>query len=114
LEHDRRAVLIAFACRFHSGEPAAKAQDANYYLLKKLRSASKAARSGSRSGCRLPKTAMSSTMPRCNGPNNRQMIPFGSVVLTRSVPDDDQQQKRVIFDPVPRVDVIEPFGGPAL
>jgi hypothetical protein len=35
-------MLIAFACRFHSGEPAAKAQDANYYLLKKLRSASQA------------------------------------------------------------------------
>lgn len=42
------------------------------------------------------------------------MIPFGAIVLTAKASDDEQQQKRMIFDPLPRVDGIEPSDDPLL
>jgi catalase len=47
-------------------------------------------------------------------PSDRRVIPFGSIVLTAKVPEDEQQQQRVIFDPIPRVDGIEPSDDPLL
>jgi catalase len=45
-------------------------------------------------------------------PASRRWVDFGSISLTAKVPDDRQQQKQIIFDPVPRVDGIEPSGDP--
>jgi catalase len=47
-------------------------------------------------------------------PAERQLIPFGAIALTAKTPDDEQQQKRIIFDPIPRVDGIEPSDDPLL
>ena len=47
-------------------------------------------------------------------PEGRQVIPFGSVALTAKVPDDAHEQQRIIFDPIPRVDGIEPSDDPLL
>jgi catalase len=47
-------------------------------------------------------------------PSDRRLTPFGVIVLTAKVPDDEQQQKRIIFDPIPRVDGIEPSDDPLL
>jgi len=47
-------------------------------------------------------------------PSDRQVIPFGSVALTAKVPDTEHEQKRIIFDPIPRVDGIEPSDDPLL
>jgi catalase len=47
-------------------------------------------------------------------PADRQVIPFGSISLTGKVPDDVEQQKHLIFDPIPRVDGIEPSDDPLL
>lgn len=47
-------------------------------------------------------------------PGDRRLIHFGTIVLTAKVPDDTQQQKRIIFDPIPRVDGIEPSDDPLL
>ena len=47
-------------------------------------------------------------------PETRQLIHLGAIVLTTKVPDDAQQQKQIIFDPIPRVDGIEPSGDPLL
>jgi catalase len=47
-------------------------------------------------------------------PSDRPWIQFGTVLLTAKAPDDEQQQKRIIFDPIPRVDGIEPSGDPLL
>ncbi len=47
-------------------------------------------------------------------PSDRQVIPFGSVALTAKVADDAQVQQRMIFDPIPRVDGIEPSDDPLL
>jgi catalase len=47
-------------------------------------------------------------------PSDRRLLPLGSIVLSAKLPDDEQQQKRIIFDPIPRVDGIEPSGDPLL
>ena len=47
-------------------------------------------------------------------PADRQVIPFGKLELTATVPNDAQDQQRVIFDPIPRVDGIEPSDDPLL
>jgi catalase len=47
-------------------------------------------------------------------PSDRKVIPFGSVALTAKVSDDAHEQKQIIFDPIPRVDGIEPSDDPLL
>jgi len=47
-------------------------------------------------------------------PRERQLIRFGTVALTAKIPDDAEQQRRIIFDPIPRVDGIEPSDDPLL
>ncbi len=46
-------------------------------------------------------------------PADRPSIHFGTVVLTAKAPDDELH-KRIIFDPIPRVDGIEPSDDPLL
>jgi catalase len=46
-------------------------------------------------------------------PANRLVIRLGSVALTAIAPDDDEH-RRFIFDPIPRVDGIEPSADPLL
>ncbi len=47
-------------------------------------------------------------------PENRTVLELGKVVLTEPVSDDAQQQKHIIFDPIPRVDGIDPSDDPLL
>jgi catalase len=47
-------------------------------------------------------------------PDNRPLIAFGTVVLNAQAPDNELQQNRIIFDPIPRVDGIEPSDDPLL
>ncbi len=47
-------------------------------------------------------------------PADRQVIPFGTVALTAEPADQSQEQKHIIFDPIPRVDGIEPSADPLL
>src|SRR5215472_6070035 len=47
-------------------------------------------------------------------PEDRELIEFGRVELTGVVPANDQEQQKVIFDPIPRVDGIEPSADPLL
>jgi catalase len=46
-------------------------------------------------------------------PEDRLQLEFGTVVLAAQVPDDPEQ-RRIIFDPIPRVDGIDPSGDPLL
>jgi len=39
---------------------------------------------------------------------------FGTLELTRIIPEDDSESRRIIFDPIPRVDGIEPSADPLL
>jgi catalase len=47
-------------------------------------------------------------------PENRPQLLLGVITLTGLVPNDDPEGKRIIFDPIPRVDGIEPSADPML
>jgi len=46
-------------------------------------------------------------------PADRPLVHFGAIVLTAKAPDDETH-RRMIFDPIPRVDGIEPSDDPLL
>lgn len=47
-------------------------------------------------------------------PEDRKVFEIGTVVLTEPVADNAAEQKHMIFDPIPRVDGIEPSDDPLL
>jgi catalase len=47
-------------------------------------------------------------------PESREQVEFGTVELSDVMPDTIAQQKHIIFDPIPRVDGIEPSADPLL
>jgi catalase len=47
-------------------------------------------------------------------PEDRPLVTLGRIALTSIAPDNAQAQKTIIFDPIPRVDGIEPSGDPLL
>jgi catalase len=47
-------------------------------------------------------------------PDDRPLVPLGRLVLTGLVPDNVREQKKIIFDPIPRVEGIEPSEDPLL
>jgi catalase len=47
-------------------------------------------------------------------PEERPLINLGRILLTNPVTDNAREQKKIIFDPIPRVDGIEPSEDPLL
>ncbi len=47
-------------------------------------------------------------------PENRPVVELGTIELTGTVKDNPSEQKHIIFDPIPRVDGIEPSADPLL
>jgi catalase len=47
-------------------------------------------------------------------PDQRPLLEFGTIELNGLVPEGDVAQRQIIFDPIPRVDGIEPSGDPLL
>ena len=47
-------------------------------------------------------------------PAERKVVELGTVTLTEKVADDAHEQKNIIFDPIPRLDGIEPSDDPLL
>ena len=47
-------------------------------------------------------------------PAERPLLNLGKISLASPVPDDAHEQKKIIFDPIPRVDGIEPSDDPLL
>jgi catalase len=45
-------------------------------------------------------------------PEDRPLLEFGNLQLTDVVPNHEAEQRRIIFDPIPRVDGIDPSGDP--
>jgi len=45
-------------------------------------------------------------------PDNRTEIPFGTIILTARVDDQVPERRKIIFDPLPRVDGIDSSGDP--
>lgn len=47
-------------------------------------------------------------------PEERELVELGTIALTAPVADSEHEQKHIIFDPIPRVDGIEPSDDPLL
>jgi catalase len=47
-------------------------------------------------------------------PETRELFELGTIEVTQAVPDSLVQQQQIIFDPIPRVDGIEPSADPLL
>jgi catalase len=47
-------------------------------------------------------------------PEDRKLVELGTISLTAPVADDAHEQKQIIFDPIPRVEGIEPSDDPLL
>jgi catalase len=47
-------------------------------------------------------------------PEDREVVEFGIMTLTAVAPDNAREQQTIIFDPIPRVDGIEPSDDPLL
>lgn len=47
-------------------------------------------------------------------PESRELVTLGTIELTSVLPDSPAQQQQIIFDPIPRVDGLEPSGDPLL
>jgi catalase len=45
-------------------------------------------------------------------PESRTEVPFGTITLTGRVDDSVPERRKIIFDPIPRVDGIDPSGDP--
>ena len=47
-------------------------------------------------------------------PEDRKVVEFGTLEMTKPVADNAQEAKKIIFDPIPRLDGIEPSEDPLL
>ncbi len=47
-------------------------------------------------------------------PEERTVLDLGTITLIEPVPDNAHEQKQIIFDPIPRVDGIDPSEDPLL
>jgi catalase len=47
-------------------------------------------------------------------PESRRQVDFGTVELTGLVPEDDAEARKIIMDPIPRVDGIDPSDDPLI
>jgi catalase len=47
-------------------------------------------------------------------PENRRLLNFGTITLDTLAPNNEAEQRQIIFDPIPRVDGIESSGDPLL
>lgn len=97
----------------HLDEAAAKGKDANY-LFEELTSRIAAGPVQFHVRVQIAKEGDIVDDATIHWPSDRPLVQFGTIVLTAKANDDEQQQKRLIFDPIPRVDGIEPSDDPLL
>ena len=45
-------------------------------------------------------------------PEGRPEVPFGTITLTARVDEKEPERRKIIFDPIPRVDGIDTSGDP--
>lgn len=97
----------------HLDEAAAKDNDANY-LFDELARRVSAGAIRFRIGVQIAGERDIVDDATVHWPEERPLIPFGVVTLNAQAPDNEAQQKHTIFDPIPRVDGIEPSDDPLL
>ena len=97
----------------HLDEAEAKGKDANF-LFDELKHRLKAGPIRLQIGLQIAGDRDIVDDATVHWPDDRPLIPFGAVTLDEQVPDNEAQQKQIIFDPIPRVDGIEPSDDPLL
>lgn len=97
----------------HLDEATAKAKDANF-LFDELRTRVAAGPVGFQILVQIAAEADIVDNATVHWPEDRPLLQFGRITLTGEVPDNAREQKKIIFDPIPRVDGIEPSDDPLL
>ena len=97
----------------HLDEATAKTQDANY-LFDELRERIARGPIGFQILVQVASNDDIVDDATVHWPEERPLINFGRLILTNLVFDDTPEYKRIIFDPIPRVDGIEPSDDPLL
>jgi catalase len=97
----------------HLDEAAAKGKDANY-LFDELAHRVAAGPIRFQIGVQIAGERDIVDDATVHWPEDRPLIRFGAVTLNAQAPDNEPQQKHIIFDPIPRVDGIEPSDDPLL
>lgn len=97
----------------HLDEAAAKGKDANY-LFDELKQRIAAGPVGFDIQVQIAGEGDVVDDATIHWPSDRPLVRFGTVALTAEALDNEQQQKQIIFDPIPRVDGIEPSDDPLL
>ena len=97
----------------HLDEAAAKGKDANY-LFDELAHRVAAGPVRFQVGVQIAGERDVLDDATVHWPEDRPMIPFGAVTLNAQAADNEAHQKHIIFDPIPRVDGIEPSDDPLL
>jgi len=97
----------------HLDEAAAKGKDANY-LFDELAHRVAAGPIRFQIGVQIAGERDIVDDATVHWPEDRPLIHFGAVTLNAQATDNESQQKHLIFDPIPRVDGIEPSDDPLL
>jgi catalase len=97
----------------HLDEAAAKGKDANY-LFDELARRVAAAPIRLQIGVQIAGDGDIVDDATVHWPDDRPLIPFGAITLNAQAPDNELNQEHIIFDPIPRVDGIEPSDDPLL
>ena len=97
----------------HLDEAAAQGKDANY-LFDELKHRVAAGPVRFQIGVQIAGDGDIVDDATIHWPENRPFIQFGTVTLSAVAPDNEMQQKQIIFDPIARVDGIEPSDDPLL
>ncbi len=97
----------------HLDEATAKGKDANY-LFDELKQRIAAVPVGFNIEVQIAGKGDTVDDATIHWPADRPWVRFGTVALTAEASDNELQQKRIIFDPIPRVDGIEPSDDPLL
>jgi len=92
-------------------EATAKTKDANF-LFEELAERIAAGPVGYRIMVQLAKEGDLVNDSTVQWPGGRHVVTFGRLVLDALAPDNKRQQRHIIFDPIPRVDGIEPADDP--
>ncbi len=96
----------------HLDDTAAKAKDANY-LIDEIARRVASGPVGFHIQVQIARDGDVVDDATKHWPDDRQLIDLGAVALTAIAPDDESH-RRIIFDPIPRVEGIEPSGDPLL
>ncbi len=97
----------------HLDEAAAAGQDASY-LFDELSALIAKGAIGFRISVQVAREGDVVDDATIHWPEDRTMIPFGRIQLTGLAENNEAEQKKIIFDPIPRVDGIEPSDDPLL